>query len=246
MYSISSDFFIPAAGDFTFTNERLEVVEPSAPIFKAQVQVVYSRRQTHGNFTGLLNVLSPNFWITIFAFMFIFFFLFIASIKYSMPRSTIALAILDSAALIVKAFVGQGFDEDVFLKSHFGLKKTFILQLQLLSLIGAMVFWIYSGCLISFFTFSPSGPPINFIEDLKDSPMKFYLYDNSFVFHKVKKSLKEVPKSLVGRTWTSNASNVHKKVLLDLANGAEGIGGIMEDHRSQKIISESKINIVVM
>ena len=245
MYSISKDFFIPAAGDFTFTNERLKVVDTSAPTFKAQVQVVYSRRQTHGNFTGLLNVLSPNFWITILAFMFVFFFLFIASIKYSMPRSTIALAILDSAALIVKAFVGQGFDEDVFLKSHFGLKKTFILQLQLLSLVGAMVFWVYSGCLISFFTFSPSGPPINFIEDLKDSPMKFYLYNNSFAFHKIKKSLNEVPKSLVGRYYLDDI-DMHKKVLLELANGAEGIGGIMEDHSSQKIISESKNNIVVL
>ena len=162
-----------------------------------------------------------------------------------MPRSTIALAILDSAALIVKAFVGQGFNEDVFLKSHFGLKKTFILQLQLLSLIGAMVFWIYSGCLISFFTFSPSGPPINFIEDLKDSPMKFYLYNNSFAFHKIKKSLNEVPKSLVGRYYLDDI-DMHKKVLLELANGAEGIGGIMEDHSSQKIISESKNNIVVL
>ena len=104
-----------------------------------------------------------------------------------MPRSTIALAILDSAALIVKAFVGQGFNEDVFLKSHFGLKKTFVLQLQLLSLVGAMVFWIYSGCLISFFTISPSGLPIIFINDLKDSPMKFYVQpDYSTAFDQIK------------------------------------------------------------
>ena len=158
-----------------------------------------------------------------------------------MPRSTIALAILDSAALIVKAFVGQGFNEDVFLKSHFGLKKTFVLQLQLLSLVGAMVFWIYSGCLISFFTFSSSGPPINFIKDLKESPMKFYVWNNSLPFNHIRRSLNEVPKSIVEST-----SDTIKKVLLEMANGAEGIGVIKEGYLLQKIISESKNNIVAM
>ena len=57
-----------------------------------------------------------------------------------MTKSTIALAILNSVALIIKAFLGQAFDENVFLKSHYGLKNTFILQLQLLSLVGAMCF----------------------------------------------------------------------------------------------------------
>ena len=159
-----------------------------------------------------------------------------------MPRSTIALAILDSAALIVKAFVGQGFNEDVFLKSHFGLKKTFVLQLQLLSLVGAMVFWIYSGCLISFFTFSSNGPPINFVKDLKESPIKFHLLDDDDdILYHIRKSLNEVPQSIVEST-----SDVFKKVLLEMANGAEGVGVIKEGYLLQKIISESKNNIVAM
>ena len=132
--------FILAASDFTLTNERLEVVEATIPLTRSQVQVIYSKTSAQGNLTGLLDVLSTNLWITIFGFMFIFFLLFVVTIKYSMPKSTIALAILDSAVLIVKAFLGQGFDEDVFRNSHYGLKKTFILQLQLLSLVGAMVF----------------------------------------------------------------------------------------------------------
>ena len=45
-----------------------------------------------------------------------------------MTKSTIPLAILNSVALIIKAFLGQAFDENVFLKSHYGLKNTFILQ----------------------------------------------------------------------------------------------------------------------
>ena len=50
-----------------------------------------------------------------------------------------------------------------------------------------MVFWIYSGCLISFFTISPSGLPIIFINDLKDSPMKFYVQpDYSTAFDQIK------------------------------------------------------------
>ena len=153
-----------------------------------------------------------------------------------MPKTSIALAILDSAALIVKAFLGQGFDEEVFQKSHYGLKKTFILQLQLLSLVGAMVFWIYSGCLISFFTFSPSAPPINFINDLRDSPMKFHLMNPSMVYAYVKKAMNnEVPKSIVvGTTY-----DFHKKVVLDIANGTKGISGISENFIWQKIIYES-------
>ena len=156
-----------------------------------------------------------------------------------MSKSTVALAVLDSAALIVKAFLGQGFDEDVFQKSHYGLKKTFILQLQLLSLVGAMVFWIYSGCLISFFTFSPSAPPINFISDLKDSPMKFHLMNSSMVYAYVKKSMNnEVPKSIVaGTTYV-----VYEEVVLDIANGIEGIGGLSEHFTWQKIVTESISN----
>ena len=230
---------ILAAGDFTFTNERLEVVEASTPVTRSQIQVIYSKTNSQGNLTGLLGVLSTNFWITILGFMFIFFLLFIVTIKYSMPKTSIALAILDSAALIVKAFLGQGFDEEVFQKSHYGLKKTFILQLQLLSLVGAMVFWIYSGCLISFFTFSPSAPPINFIIDLKDSPMKFHLQKPSLAFHQVVKALNnEVPKSIVvGTTY-----DIHKKVVLDIANGIEGIGGLSEHFTWQKMITESISN----
>ena len=230
---------ILAAGDFTFTNERLEVVEASTPVTRSQIQVIYSKTNTQGNLTGLLGVLSTNFWITILGFMFIFFLIFIVTIKYSMPKSTVALAILDSAALIVKAFLGQGFDEEVFQKSHYGLKKTFILQLQLLSLVGAMVFWIYSGCLISFFTFSPSAPPINFINDLKDSPMKFHIMNPSFVYAYVEKAMNnEFPKSIVAGT----TYDFRKKVVLDIANGIEGIGGLSEHFTWQKIITESISN----
>ena len=228
--------FILAAGDFTLTNERLEVVEATIPLTRSQVQVIYSKTSTQGNLTGLLGVLSTNLWITIFGFMLIFFLLFVVTIKYSMPKSTIALAILDSAVLIVKAFLGQGFDEDVFCNSHYGLKKTFILQLQLLSLVGAMVFWIYSGCLISFFTFSPSAPPINFISDLEHSPMKFHLHNHSyFVYEIVIKVLGKAPKSIdVGPTF-----DIYKKVVLDIANGTKGISGISENFIWQKIIYES-------
>ena len=204
------------------------------------MQVIYSKTNTHGNFTGLLGVLSLNFWITIFGFMFIFFFLFIVTIKYSMSRSTIALAVLDSATLIVKAFLGQGFDDDVFLKSHHGLKKTFILQLQLLSLVGAMVFWIYSGCLISFFTFSSNGPPINFVIDLKDSPMKFYLRNGTLALERLIKALNmtKLPKSIV----VNSNSDIYEKILLDLANGISGIGGIGESQVWQKIINRDDLD----
>ena len=209
-------------------------------MYKAQTQVVYSRTNSHGNFTALLDVLSPNFWITIVAFMFIFFFFFIVTTKYSLTKSTIALAILDSAALIIKAFLGQAFDENVFLKTHYGLKKTFILQLQLLSLVGALVFWVYSGCLISFFTFSPSGPPINFINDLKDSPMKFYVQaDYSTAFDQIKAHFKgsNIPKSIIEIT----DSSLFQKVLSDIANGVQGTGGIAHSQIWQKKISEGKM-----
>ena len=228
---------ISAAAGFTFTYERLEVVDGTA-VTSSKTQLIYSETNTQGNLTGLLGVLSTNFWITILGFMLIFFLLFIVTIKYSMSKSTVALAVLDSAALIVKAFLGQGFDEDVFQKSHYGLKKTFILQLQLLSLVGAMVFWIYSGCLISFFTFSPSAPPINFVTDLKNSDMKFGVQKPSFTFDLVAKALDEVPKSIVVDT----TYDFHKKVVLDIANGAEGIGGISYHYMWHKTISESISN----
>ena len=43
-------------------------------------------------------------------------------------------------------------------------------QLQILSFLGAIVFWTYSGCLISFFTFSDSGPPIHSLSELTKKP----------------------------------------------------------------------------
>ena len=223
-----------AAKDYSLTNDRLNVTEGVA-MYKVSTQVVYLKTSNaHGSITGLLNVLSTGFWMTILVFMFLFFILFVVTTKYSTTKPKIARSILDSGTLIIKAFLGQGFNEDVFIESHYELKKTFLLQLQLLSFIGAMVFWIYSGCLISFFTFIPGEPPINFISDFKDSPMTFYIYPNGMTQRQISKVLKEstLPKSIATDREIID-------VMKDMANGVRGIGIITEGQSWRDKISIS-------
>ena len=200
---------------------RLEVVEGKA-LYTDSTQVVFLKTSNaHGRSTGLLDVLSKGFWITIFAFMVLFFLIFLVTTKYSMTKPKIANSILDSGTLIVKAFLGQGFSEDTFVNSHYELKKTFTLQLQLLSIIGAMVFWIYSGCLISFFTFTSNESPINFVSDFKDTPMTFYV--NGRANDRIRNILKEptLPKSI-------STTRYIFEVMEDMANGKMGLGIIAD------------------
>ena len=61
----------------------------------------------------------------------------------------------------------------------------------------------------------------------------------SMVYAYVKKAMNnEVPKSIVvGTTY-----DFHKKVVLDIAHGTEGIGGLSEHFTWQKMITESISN----
>ena len=106
------------ADDFTLTSERLEVVEASEPMYQVHFELIYLRKNTHGKLTSLLDVLNIHFWLAIIMFMLIFLFIFIITTKFSMSKSVIAKSMLDSTTLIIKAFVGQGFDETNFLESH--------------------------------------------------------------------------------------------------------------------------------
>ena len=170
-----------AANDFSFIPERLAVVSPSSHMYKVSRIVVYrSDSNSVGSWNGLFKVLATEFWLAILVSMLTFFVIFVLSIRFTMKGSKIFLSILNSATLIVQAFLGQGFEPDFFIKTHVRFKETFTLQLQLLSFIGAMVFWVYSGCLISFFTFSSDQPPIRYVKDLvNEENFKFYVYNGS-------------------------------------------------------------------
>ena len=95
-----------------------------------------------------------------------------------------------------------------------------------------MVFWIYSGCLISFFTFSPSGSPINFVRDFKNSDLTFYTTPGRLA--SIRKALNEetIPESI-------KVINGMGRVLKDMAIGTEGIGAIHESHIFPHLISLS-------
>ena len=95
-----------------------------------------------------------------------------------------------------------------------------------------MVFWIYSGCLISFFTFVPGGSPINFISDFKDSPMTFYL--QRVLNHGIKDVLNEptLPKSI-------STNRLISEVLKDMASGKEGLGVIADRQVWRNLVSKS-------
>ena len=120
-------------------------------------------------------------------------------------------------------------------RSRYGLKKTFLLQLQLLSFVGVMVYWIYTGCLVSFFTFSPAGSPITFVKDIYDSPFQFHLDNHSYSLYQMKKAMNisSFPTSI---TVTDNIESVMK----DMSNdGKQGVCVIAKSIILQEKISQS-------
>ena len=136
----------------------------------AKREILYRTSNPIGQWTSLTSVLSMDLWMAIFISMLIFLMIFTITTKIGDQKKFLLTSIIDSESIILRAFLAQSFDENQFTRSHFGSRKIIAFQLQILSFLGAIVFWTYSGCLISFFTFSDSGPPIHSLSELPSKP----------------------------------------------------------------------------
>ena len=228
-----------AANDFSLTPDRLAVVTPTNHLYTVSRIVVYrSDSNSVGSWNGLFKVLAKEFWFAILISMLTFLLIFILSIRYTMKGSKIFLSILNSGTIIVQAFLGQGFEPGFFHQTHVRFKQTFILQLQLLSFVGAMVFWVYSGCLISFFTFSSNQPPIRFTKDLvSEENFKFYVF-NGATLRDIMRAL-DLDSTQVPNCIDSSIESYDDTIeRMEAENADKHVGAIMESGGFTRIIQE--------
>ena len=161
-----------AIGEFTFTPVRLQVVDPGNPLLMVKRELMYRISNPKGNWKSLTSVLSTDLWLAIFASMLIFYFIFMITSRLKSHG-------LEFLSIILQAYLAQNFTEESFWKAYGCKKKALVLSLQLLSFLGAIIFWTYSGCLVSFFTFSHSGPPIRSLGDLIKRQVELKHYNGS-------------------------------------------------------------------
>lgn len=179
---INHDYDI-AVGEFTITSERLSVIEPGNPLMMAKTELLYRISNPKGHWKSLTSVLSMDLWLAIFASMMIFLVIFIITSQRKLS--------LHFISIILQAYLAQNFAEIPFWKVYGSKKKALALTLQLLSFLGAIVFWTYSGCLVSFFAFSHSGPPIQSLGDLQINKVKLKVYGKGATYFSVQKWLIE-------------------------------------------------------
>ena len=105
---------------------------------------------------GLLNLFDWEFWIFTSISACVFFAILVVGSKFDIVHSGIA---------VTKSFFCQSFEESYLLKNC--QVSTFMsVQFFLLSLLGAIVFWGFSGTLTSILISKESGPPIQSLDEL--------------------------------------------------------------------------------
>ena len=179
---INHDYDI-AVGEFTFTPERLSVTEPGNPLMMAKTELLYRISNPKGHWKSLTSVLSMDLWLAIFVSMMIFLVIFTTTSQKKLS--------LHFISIILQAYLAQNFAEIPFWKVFGSKKKALVLTLQLLSFLGAIIFWTYSGCLVSFFAFSHSGPPIQSLGDLRTTKVQLRVYGKGATYFSVQKWLIE-------------------------------------------------------
>ena len=188
----------------------------------AKREILYRTSNPIGQWTSLTSVLSMNLWIAILMSMLIFLVTFTITTKTGNQRRFLLTSMIDSGSIILKAFLAQNFDENHFTRSHFGSRKTIAFQLQILSFLGAIVFWTYSGCLISFFTFSDSGPPIHSLAELLNKPnVRLSAIGPGTTFNSIKNWLEEnkIHQILNVKYLKKKLPRPHTKIKIFVGNG---------------------------
>ena len=150
--------------------ERLEVIEAGFTALKVETKIIYWKDATSGSkmvFGVFGMVFSPNLWLGLLIMITISsLYLFILSQCHIKAPHLFTDHIQPSFITNIKALFAQGPDDNLN-DSQMSSMRLYLLSI---CLCGAIVFWCYSGLLVSVFTADSEEQPIKSFEDLTHQP----------------------------------------------------------------------------
>lgn len=155
------------------TQQRMEVVKPGYVSGQTVNYLIFNRKFQGSSLPWytILQVFDKAVYILLTVIILVLsLFLALMSINEGF-LSQYLLAFVSS----VKAILGQSFGDEMLLeKPKFKLSKS--IQIFSISILGAFVFWCFSGVLISLLTVPSVNVPLKSLDDLDGSPNKLYTY----------------------------------------------------------------------
>lgn len=145
----------------TLTNERLQFVQPGYVINKEFIVAVYNKQLVKGllAWNSILTAFHELVYLLMAAIMFMLSFLLSYEMNRCFPRKFF-MAMMSST----KSLFSQSFDEDQFNFAQHKWSKR--LQVFSISLLGAFLFWCFSGVLTSLLAIPSSNVPLKSLDDL--------------------------------------------------------------------------------
>lgn len=148
----------------TLTNERLNLVEPGYVITEEFTAAVFNKQLMKGflAWNSILTAFHELVYLFITVFMFFLSFILAYSSNIGLLPFQWLMALISST----KSLFAQPFNETIFIGNHYKWSKR--LQVLTISILGAFLFWCFSGVLTSLLAIPSSNTPIKSMDDLKD------------------------------------------------------------------------------
>ena len=189
-----------AMAAFTHIPERLEVTDGGfSPIFGSPELIFW--QQDNNQFIYAM-VFDNMTWIAILIMT------VLSSSNYFFFHSDNKCmeTILEAMALSIKALMVLGIEQ-------FSLRKTIMTRTFLLtiSLSGALLYWSYTGSLVSYFTIESEKPPITSFEDILQNPkMKLLMNRGSAASQYIINAMNKDPRLKDSIVWYKNVSDMYQ------------------------------------
>ena len=154
-----------AMASFIHSPERLEVSEGAFTIMTAETKIVFWKNSGSVFIFGL--VFSQELWLSLFGTIIITSLYFFIDLKLTSDSSGNEAGILSLVLIAILTNV-----KALFAAGHEIPRKAFSIRFYLFSygLCAAILFWCYTGLLVSYFTAETVEQPISTFSDLKDKP----------------------------------------------------------------------------
>ena len=199
---------------FSNLPERLEVTDGAFSNLLEPPELIYHKTNDHGFIYTM--VFDKMTWLVIcisIALSSLVYFITTCSSNEGMPTS-----FLEALTFNIKAILTLDYDN--FQGRRHLVSRILILTI---SLNGALLYWSYSGSLVSFFTVESEKPPITSFEDILNVPNLKLLMNSGnaetqYLLNAMNKdkSLKvKLPRSIV---WFNSSSEMYKKFMTENEN----------------------------
>ena len=154
-----------AMASFIHSPERLEVSEGAFTIMTAETKIVFWKNSGSVFIFGL--VFSQELWLSLFGTIIITSLYFFIDLKLTSDSSGNEAGILSLVLIAILTNV-----KALFAAGHEIPRKALSIRFYLFSygLCAAILFWCYTGLLVSYFTAETVEQPISTFSDLKDKP----------------------------------------------------------------------------